>query len=70
VANSRNFKQTIISTLHDNRTIIIRIIIGLIFLSEGIQKYLFPELVGTGGFEKIGFAHPAFLAYFIKPKKS
>jgi uncharacterized membrane protein YphA (DoxX/SURF4 family) len=64
MANSKNFKQTIISTVHDNRTIIVRLIVGLIFLSEGIQKYLFPELVGTGRFEKIGFADPAFWAYF------
>jgi putative oxidoreductase len=64
MANSKNFKQTIISTVHDNRAIIVRLIVGLIFLSEGIQKYLFPELVGTGRFEKIGFADPAFWAYF------
>jgi len=36
----------------------------LIFLSEGVQKYLFPELVGTVRFEKIGFSDPAFWAYF------
>lgn len=38
---------------------------GLIFLSEGIQKFLFPELVGTGRFEKIGFNDPEFWAYFV-----
>jgi len=54
----------ILTTVSDNRAILIRIIVGLIFLSEGIQKYLFPELVGTGRFEKIGFADPAFWAYF------
>jgi putative oxidoreductase len=54
----------ILRTVSDNRAILIRIIVGLIFLSEGIQKYLFPELVGTGRFEKIGFADPAFWAYF------
>jgi len=36
----------------------------LIFLTEGIQKYLFPELLGTGRFMKIGFSDPAFWAYF------
>jgi putative oxidoreductase len=54
----------ILSTVNDNRVILIRLIVGLIFLSEGIQKYLFPELLGTGRFEKIGFADPAFWAYF------
>ena len=51
-------------TTRDYRNILIRIIVGLIFLSEGIQKYLFPELDGTGRFLKIGFSDPAFWAYF------
>jgi putative oxidoreductase len=55
----------ILRSTNDNRTILIRIIVGLVFLSEGIQKYLFPELVGTGRFEKIGFSDPAFWAYFV-----
>jgi putative oxidoreductase len=63
--NKKNLKHLIFNTVHDNRTIIIRLIVGLIFLSEGIQKYLFPDLVGTGRFEKIGFADPAFWAYFV-----
>lgn len=31
---------------------------GLVFLTEGLQKFLFPELLGRGRFAKIGFAHP------------
>jgi putative oxidoreductase len=48
----------------DNRSIFARIIVGLVFLTEGIQKYLFPALLGTGRFEKIGFTDPSFWAYF------
>jgi putative oxidoreductase len=48
----------------DNRSLLIRIIVGLTFLTEGIQKFLFPELLGTGRFEKIGFSDPAFWAAF------
>ena len=48
----------------DNRTLLVRLVVGLIFLTEGIQKYLFPELLGTGRFLKIGFSDPAFWAYF------
>jgi len=48
----------------DNRTILVRLVVGLIFLSEGIQKYLLPELLGTGRFLKIGFSNPAFWSYF------
>jgi len=58
------FSKFILGSTNDNRAIIIRLIVGLIFLSEGVQKYLFPELLGTGRFIKIGFSHPEFWAYF------
>src|SRR5690606_36507182 len=45
--------------------ILLRLIVGLIFLSEGIQKFLFPEIVGEGRFEKIGFDYATFFAYFV-----
>jgi len=41
----------------DNRSIIPRLIVGLVFLSEGIQKYIMPEVVGAGRFERIGFEY-------------
>ncbi len=39
--------------------------VGVVFLSEGIQKFLFPALRGTGRFEKIGLPNPDFLGPFI-----
>ena len=48
----------------DNQALLVRLVVGLIFLTEGIQKYLFPELLGTGRFLKIGFSDPSFWAYF------
>lgn len=59
-----NLKVTVLHTVNDNKVVLIRIIIALIFLSEGIQKFLFPDLLGPGRFEKIGFTNPAFWAYF------
>jgi uncharacterized membrane protein YphA (DoxX/SURF4 family) len=47
----------------DYPNLICRLVVGLIFLSEGLQKYLTPETTGTGRFVKIGFSHPAFWAY-------
>lgn len=61
---SDKFRAFILSTVNDKKVILIRLIVGLIFLSEGIQKFLFPESVGTGRFENIGFNDPAFWAYF------
>lgn len=62
--SEERFKTKILTTFSDNRAILIRLVVGLVFLSEGIQKFLFPELLGTGRFLQIGFSHPAFLAYF------
>ncbi|MDR3680160.1 MAG: DoxX family protein [Flavipsychrobacter sp.] len=45
-------------------TLGLRLIVAIIFLSEGIQKFLFPELLGAGRFAKIGFHDPAFWANF------
>lgn len=44
--------------------VIIRCIPGLVFLSEGIQKFILPEVTGSGRFAKLGFDHPEFWAYF------
>ena len=46
-------------------TIIIRVMVGAIFLSEGIQKFLLPAQVGAGRFEKIGLPEPGLLAPFV-----
>jgi putative oxidoreductase len=40
-----------------------RLVVGLIFLSEGLQKYITPDATGAGRFAKIGFGNPSFWAY-------
>ncbi len=49
----------------DFKPFIPRVVVGLVFLSEGIQKFLFPESVGAGRFAKIGFENPEFWALFV-----
>jgi len=39
--------------------------VGTVFLSEGLQKFLFPALRGAGRFIKIGLPAPEFLGYFV-----
>ena len=46
-------------------TIIIRLMVGAVFLSEGIQKFLFPDVLGAGRFAKIGLPSPEFLGGFV-----
>ena len=57
-------KLNIFRTIDDNRAVLVRMVTGLVFLTEGIQKYLFPQLLGTGRFMAIGFSNPSFWAYF------
>lgn len=38
---------------------------GTVFLSEGIQKFLFPDALGAGRFAKIGLPSPEFLGNFV-----
>lgn len=45
--------------------IIIRLLVGLVFLSEGIQKFLFPDADGAGRFLKFGIPHPDFFGPFV-----
>ena len=43
----------------------IRLMVGSVFLSEGLQKFLFPAVRGAGRFLKIGLPAPEFLGYFV-----
>ena len=45
--------------------ILIRILVGAIFLSEGIQKFLFPNELGAGRFVKIGIPAPEVMGPFV-----
>lgn len=55
----------IIHTDSAKTTILIRLIVGTVFLSEGIQKFLFPAARGAGRFEKIGLPSPESLGSFV-----
>jgi putative oxidoreductase len=45
--------------------ILIRIMVGGIFLSEGTQKFLFPDANGVARFAKIGIPRPEIMAPFV-----
>jgi uncharacterized membrane protein YphA (DoxX/SURF4 family) len=59
------FFERIIATNAPAATLLIRLVVGAVFLSEGIQKFLFPEEVGAGRFAKIGIASPESVAPFV-----
>jgi uncharacterized membrane protein YphA (DoxX/SURF4 family) len=45
--------------------LLIRLLVGAVFLSEGIQKFLFADQLGVGRFAKIGIPAPQMLAPFV-----
>lgn len=54
-----------LSTHGPRSTILIRLVVGAVFLSEGIQKFLYPADLGAGRFQKIGMPAPEVLGPFV-----
>lgn len=52
-------------TKRDWGLLLLRLMVGWVFLSEGIQKFLFPGALGVGRFEKIGIPIPTFSGPFV-----
>jgi putative oxidoreductase len=44
---------------------LIRVMVGTVFLSEGVQKFLFSDELGAGRFAKIGIPRPDFFGPFV-----
>jgi putative oxidoreductase len=45
--------------------ILIRLLVGAVFFEEGIQKFLFPALMGAGRFARIGIPLPNVMGPFV-----
>jgi uncharacterized membrane protein YphA (DoxX/SURF4 family) len=45
--------------------VLVRLMVGGVFLSEGVQKFLFPDALGVGRFAKIGIPAPEVTAPFV-----
>src|SRR5439155_19570021 len=56
--------QRISSTSAPASVVLIRLAVGAVFLTEGIQKFLFPNDLGVGRFVKIGIPAPQVMAPF------
>lgn len=57
--------RRLLSTDGHPGVILVRILVGAVFLSEGIQKFLYPASRGVGRFEKMGFEAAEFIAPFV-----
>ena len=57
--------KNVFATNNFSSIILIRLLVGSVFLSEGIQKFLYPDALGIGRFIKIGIPSPEFFAPFV-----
>lgn len=57
--------QKLIATNAPASVILIRLVVGGVFLSEGIQKFLYPNENGVGRFTRIGIPAPEIMAPFV-----
>lgn len=57
--------KTLTRTNAPAASLLIRLMVGAVFLSEGIQKFLFPEQLGAGRFLKIGLPMPEVLGPLV-----
>ena len=61
----KNLMVKLLASSTPPAVVLVRLIVGAVFLSEGIQKFLFPAALGAGRFAKIGIPWPAFSAPFV-----
>jgi uncharacterized membrane protein YphA (DoxX/SURF4 family) len=59
------FFRKLLTTKAPAAVVLVRLIVGAVFLSEGIQKFLYPDALGVGRFAKIGIPAPEVMAPFV-----
>jgi len=57
--------QNMLNTEAPASVILIRFALALVFVGEGIQKFLFPAALGAGRFMKIGIPAPEIMGPFV-----
>jgi hypothetical protein len=56
------FFRRLLATNARIAVILVHLLVGGVFLSEGVQKFLFSEALGVGRFAKIGIPAPEAMA--------
>ena len=57
--------RSLLRTSAPGSAVLIRLLVGLVFLVEGVQKFLFPAELGVGRFTRIGIPYPEIMAPFV-----
>ena len=58
-------RDDVIPISHAWAALLLRILVGWVFLTEGIQKFLYPGPLGAGRFAQIGIPYPHLSAPFV-----
>lgn len=57
--------QRMLDASGQRSNLVVRLLVGLVFLPEGVKKFLFPEQWGAGRFARIGIPAPEAMAQFV-----
>ena len=57
--------QRLLATTAPGATILVRLMVGGVFLAEGIQKFVYADELGVGRFAKIGIPSPEIMGPFV-----
>ncbi len=61
-----DWHQLVFATKAPGWSILVRLLVGLVvFFPEGIQKLVFPEILGAGRFAHIGIPYPDLMGPFV-----
>lgn len=60
-----NILRRILETNASGSVILIRLMVGGVFLAEGVQKFLYPDEVGAGRFARIGIPGAELMGPFV-----
>lgn len=61
----RSSTQKLSGPVAPRAVVLVRTAIAFVFVTEGIQKFLYPEALGVGRFAKIGIPSPDIAAPFV-----
>jgi putative oxidoreductase len=66
VSGAEDWLNRLLRTGAPGWSILVRLIVGLVvFFPEGIQKLVFPDILGAGRFTHIGIPYPDFTGPFV-----
>ena len=59
------WRARIVATEAPSATVLVRAALAFVFVSEGVQKFLYADALGVGRFAKIGIPAPQLTAPFV-----